>query len=106
MSIARTFRSVRPRVRLAVALAVALAAATFVLSPTGSAPVGASSCPSGWWSCSDWTDAPDECCGSGYVWQTRIQYCTRWDHDVNLYPTCTYKVVEQWENRKCSLSFC
>jgi hypothetical protein len=106
MTLSGSFHSVRPRVRLALALAVALSAAVFVLSPTSTSPAGASTCPPGWSSCTSWANAPNECCGGNFVWQTKIQVCTRWDHDVNAYPNCTYKVVEQWENRKCSWSYC
>lgn len=76
---------------------VVLSTLAAVLLPPVATPVAAQTCPPGWGSCGPTSDVPNGCCTALFIpnRQSTRKWCTEWDHDVNAYPTCTYKVV--WE---------
>lgn len=93
-----SFSSLPGRHQAALGALVVLSTLAAMLLPPTVTPVAASSCPPGWSSCGPSSDVPGGCCTAFFIpnRQTTRKWCTEWDHDVNAYPTCTYKVV--WED--------
>lgn len=97
--------SLRPSVQLVFALAIALSFFAYLAIPAGEAE--AVSCPPGWSSCEPYYNY--ECCQhwpNPSLFVHRQQECTEWDHDIDAYPTCTYKVVREWTNHVCTWTPC
>lgn len=89
--------------QIAMGLLVLGSLAVFLLAPTGT--VDAASCPPGWSSCGSFY--VQGCCSVlGHSFTNYQQKCHTWDHDVNAYPTCTYKVVATWYNNDCRSPYC
>jgi hypothetical protein len=99
------FPKLRPSAQLVFALVVALSFCAYLLIPTVDAT--AASCPPGWMSCGPWYT--NDCCQhwpSPTVFVHRQQDCTTWDHDIDAYPTCTYKIVGHPSNHVCTWTVC
>lgn len=103
----RSFTGLPVGVRIVLAILVTLSfSLVFFAVPPQVAE--ATSCPPGWTSCTSW--APDgSCCKPWWtpsLITTEKRTCTTWDHDINAYPTCTYKVVARWDEIRCVWPVC
>jgi hypothetical protein len=89
------FSQLRGRHQLLLGAFVVISTLVAVLWPPTAAPVLASGCPPGWNHCDPPIDVVGGCCTALLIpnRQSTKKWCTEWDHDIDLYPTCTYKVV-------------
>lgn len=91
------FSDLRGRHQFLLGAFVVLSTLAAVLLPPVASPATATSCPPGWSSCGSSVDVVNGCCTAFFIpnRQSTKKLCTEWDHDIDAYPTCTYKVVWQ-----------
>lgn len=89
------------RFQLLSALVIVASFALVLVVPPFVPPASSASCPPGWESCTAWAPNGQCCQPIGFLWRVLEKTCTVWDHDINAYPTCTYKVVDRYTVKTC-----